>query len=130
MRNTFVKDERLSRPGQIRTLFQEGKPVHAPGFHCRWLHATFPEGAPAKVLISVPKSRFPTASRRNLIKRRIREAYRKNKSILYEFLETARIQIIFSIVYAPDTVMGSREIQDKIIVLLHRLRERIEKAAG
>ena len=49
--------------------------------------------SPAQVAFSVSKRGFRLAVTRNLIKRRMREAYRKNKYILYEYLASENIRL-------------------------------------
>ena len=51
---------------------------------------------PAQVAFSVSKRGFRLAVTRNLIKRRMREAYRKNKYLLYEYLaqKTGRLFLL------------------------------------
>lgn len=44
------------------------------------------QDAAASILISVPKKRFKRAVKRNLVKRQVREAYRKNKHLLLDAL--------------------------------------------
>jgi ribonuclease P protein component len=78
-------------------------------------------------MISVPKSLFPKASSRNLLKRRIREAYRRNKQTLYDQLAGNGKEIILIITYNTRETLPYEEIRHKIIVLLQRLHEAVEK---
>ena len=74
---TLDKNERLCSETQIRKLFAEGR-----GFFSYPLRTVFimrDDDSPARFLVSVPKKRFKHAVDRNNIKRKIREAYRKNK---------------------------------------------------
>jgi ribonuclease P protein component len=61
---------------------------------------------------------------RNLIKRRLREAYRKNKRTLYDHLISQNIQIVFVVIIrgnsVPDYVKvekSVREMINKLIIL-------------
>jgi ribonuclease P protein component len=79
---SFSKGERLTSKKVIATLFQEGNVVISPPF--RILYArTVPGEFPAKMAVSVPKRLFKRAVDRNLLKRRIREAYRIRKPDFY-----------------------------------------------
>jgi ribonuclease P protein component len=49
--------------------------------------------------VSIPKRNFKRAVDRNLLKRRIREVYRKYKPVLYDQLEKAGIKINLVIQY-------------------------------
>lgn len=64
------------RRNTILSLLKEGKPVFKYP-----LKAVFLEGE-GDVVVSVPKRNFKRAVKRNLLKRRIREAYRLNSSLL------------------------------------------------
>ena len=74
MPNTFTKQERLCSETAIDQLFKNGKKKSAYPFAAVWLKRD-DENAP-RILISVSKKRFHTAVERNLVKRRVRAAYR------------------------------------------------------
>ena len=82
---------------------------------------------PAQMAISVQKRLFKKAVQRNLLKRRIREAYRKNKSELYLKLESSNTNIVFMLIYTGSSILSYQEIEKKIIVVLGRLKEELAK---
>lgn len=85
---------------------------------------------PAQVMMSVPKYNIRSAVQRNLIRRRMKEAYRLNKQPLYENLNSSGHQLAFCITYTAKEIMDYGGIQAKIILLLHRLTEADEKVTG
>lgn len=60
----------------VISLMKEGKPLFRYP-----VKATFKDGT-GETVISVPKRHFKRAVKRNLLKRRMREAYRLNRGIL------------------------------------------------
>lgn len=86
---TFVRDERLKSEKRIGLLFRQGKSLSAYPMRVLWLPAEGEErGAiPVKVAFSVPKRKFKSAVARNLLKRRMREAYRLHKADLYAVVQ-------------------------------------------
>jgi len=80
--NTLSKEERLSGKSSVSRLISEGKWGSCTGLKFCCLK---PNGLEySRILISVPKKFFKRAVKRNLLKRRIRESYRTQKSILTE----------------------------------------------
>ena len=84
---TFTKAERIKSKLIINRLF-EGGSASFVAFPFRIVYMNIPKGdAPTSILISVPKRRFHHAVDRNHIKRQVREAYRKQKYILWKAME-------------------------------------------
>ena len=80
--STFGAAERLRSRKQIELLFRPGnRSVFCFPLKAVWVDIDYTE-APAKILISVPKKLYKHAVDRNLIRRRIREAYRLHKGLL------------------------------------------------
>jgi ribonuclease P protein component len=87
--------------------------------------------SPAQVAFSVSKKTFKKAATRNLIKRRMRESYRKMKHLLYNFLEAENKQLTFIIVYRGNTIIdfitmenAMKEILDKLSFLVSGTRQK------
>ena len=55
------------------------------------------DDAPSRIVVSVPKRSFKRAVKRNLLKRRIREAYRRQKDILGPGFDVVFIYILPSL---------------------------------
>ncbi len=124
-RQTFHKTERLCRTKIIAELFEKGNVFYSTHFKIVWNISTVNLSSPAQVAFSVSKKSFRLAVTRNLIKRRMKEAYRKNKQVLYDYLNSENIQVAFIIILrksiVPDyqTVENSiKEITDKFIILI------------
>ena len=123
MEQTFCKDERLSSRNLIKKLFDEGEKRFSYPFRVTYLNCEIPSKYPVQLLISVPRSLFKKASDRNRIKRLIREAYRRNKYILYDPLNRSNKQILLCLAYTSKEIVSFDIIKEKIIVLLQRLKE-------
>ena len=79
---------------------------------------------PAQVAFSVSKRGFRLAVTRNLVKRRLREVYRKNKKTLYEHLLSQNIQLVFVVIIKGNSVpdymtieKAMKDVINKLIVL-------------
>lgn len=126
---TFRKEEKLCSNKIIGQLFSEGRYLNVSHFKIYWKETELGTTYPAQVAISVPVKNFKKANKRNLIKRRIREAYRKNKHILYNYLQNKNLQIAFIICYFGREVEGYNNIESKIILSLQNLIRDHEKSS-
>ncbi len=97
----FKKEERLCSKKLLDELFKNGSSFLVYPFRVTWLLSSDDEQKfPAKVVVGVPKKRFKHSVDRNLIKRRIKEAYRLNKEIyFYQNLNNKSIKLIVAINY-------------------------------
>jgi len=128
---TFSKEERLSSKKKIDLLFADGKGFNLYPFRAIWIFSSNEhENLPAQILISVSKKKIKKAITRNLIKRRIREGYRKNKSGFYTFLTKNNINCTLALVYIASDIALYKEIEQKIILVLQRLESEYEKSIG
>lgn len=128
MKNTFKKTERLNSKLLINKLFKEGDSFFSHPFRVSYIMDSKTDDPPVQVLISASKRNFKSAVTRNLIKRLVREAYRKNKHILWDYLsDKPNNQLIISLIYTAKTIATYSEIERKLILILHSLIEKNER---
>lgn len=130
VRNSFRKSERLCSRKIITKLFTESNSFYTAAFKVLWLELPHATRYPVQVAFSVPKKRFRSAVTRNLIKRRIREAYRKNKHVLYEFLQQENVRIALLLIYRGNEVPDFIQAEKSVIEIRERLTARIKDKAG
>jgi ribonuclease P protein component len=125
---TFKKEERLCNKKLIDGLFHNGSSFLCYPFKASWMLADATQQFPAQILFSVSKKRFKRAVDRNLIKRRMREAYRLHKQQhLYELLNTSEKKIVLSLGYIGKEIVPYDFTEKKMLKLLTQLRTEIAK---
>jgi len=116
---TLSKAEKLKSKVEIDDLFANAQVIKQ--FPLKILFLKHSSSTPSnqnnpKILTSVPKKKFKRAVDRNLLKRRIREAYRLNKHII----KGENIKSI-GIIYVSNHAETFKVIEDKLILGLNRL---------
>lgn len=106
---TLGRAERLRGDKVIQGLFREGKSGFVYPF--RYVYSTENVTENSAMLVSVPKKSFKRAVKRNLLKRRTREAYRLNKGLLSRnaFITTLNLNIAF--IYSAKEVLDYKAIE-------------------
>lgn len=85
MDETLPKSARLSGQLSVTALFEHGKGLSHGCLRCKFIPSVIQgasEGSSSRIVVSVPKRLFKRAVKRNLLKRRIRESYRRQKGLL------------------------------------------------
>ena len=126
-KETFHKSERLCSTKVISGLFENGTIFYTSLFKIVWSTSQVQLPYPAQVMFSVSKKGFRLAVTRNRIKRRIREAYRKNKEILYGPLSSERNQIVFAVILRGSSVPDYTSIEKSVKEVLNKLITMVDR---
>jgi ribonuclease P protein component len=109
---TLPKTERLSGTKAVSELFGRGKAGVCGCLRYKYLHRA--DGAPSRIVVSVPKRSFKRAVKRNLLKRRIREAYRRQKDLLGPGFDVVFIYILPSLATYDEVFADMTAVLQKI----------------
>ncbi|RLJ74690.1 ribonuclease P protein component [Pedobacter alluvionis] len=124
---TFKKEERLCSRKHLDLLFKNGSSFLLYPFRISYLFVDAPANVQAQVVINVPKRRYKRAVDRNLLKRRIREAYRLNKQDkFYMSLPADRGLLLFSIQFVGKDKYEFAFIEKKLIATFKRFQNLIQ----
>ena len=115
--NTLPKKERLCGKTAISKLLAKGKHGSVPGLRYLCLHGT--DAEVNRMMVSVPKKSFKRAVKKNLLKRRIRESWRKQKHML---TVDGKLDILF--MYAVKDILGYDEIYAAVGQIIENLNSR------
>lgn len=121
--HTFGKEERIVSNLLIETLFEKSNSQSLTAYPLKavFLKTDQREGcAPVQLLISVPKKRFKHAVDRNRVKRQVREAYRRNKSLLEGTAKEGELLLI-AIIWLSDKHFASKEVEKRVISILKQI---------
>ncbi|MGN1233932.1 MAG: ribonuclease P protein component [Candidatus Cryptobacteroides sp.] len=112
-RSTLKKRERLSSKGAVEALLKSGK--YGVSGVLKFVYRR-DNGLPySRMMVSVPKKLFRRAVKRNLLKRRIREAYRLNKWLVAAG-ESGGTDILF--IYRSKEISTQAEIVSMMVSAL------------
>lgn len=127
--NIFPKKEHLKSKSVIEKLYAEGMSVTAYPLRAVFIEQDAEkQEATATILISVAKKRFRHAVDRNLMKRRIREAYRTSKQLFVAALEENGRKLAVAILYIDTKQSSTAFLKKKMERLLESIIKKNETA--
>ena len=117
IRNTLPKKERLCGKTAISKLLAKGKHGSVPGIRYQCLYGT--ESGVNRIVVSVSKKFFKRAVKRNLLKRRMRESWRKQKHML-----TLDGNFDILLIYSVKEVLSYEDIYTAVGQIIRNLNDR------
>ena len=112
--NTLAKKERLCGKTGISMLLAKGRHGNVPGM--RFLCRKGTGNDVNRIMVSVPKKLFKRAVKRNLLKRRIRESFRKQKHNLA--IENG-LDVLF--MYSTKDIMTYEQIYEAVGQIIDKI---------
>lgn len=125
MRFFFRKREKLTSENEIELLFKGGKSNFIYPIKVIFVKSEHP--VESKVLITASKRYLKKAVERNLLKRRMREAYRLNSSVLKSILIEKNIKISIAFIYTSSKIIAFDKIEAIIIKQIMYIVNSVEK---
>lgn len=119
---TLPRQERLRSFGAIRRLFVEGKSGFVHPLRYVWT-AESDERPSVEVLFSVPKKFQKRANKRNLQRRRMKEAYRLNKASFDHDGHPVAVDI--ALIYSSKEILPYRVIEHAVQKILEQIGSRL-----
>ena len=111
--NTLPKEERLCGKTTVSALISDGK--WGGTSHIKYCFVKGRDTGLNRIMVSVPKKFFKRAVKRNLLKRRLREAYRLQKQIL----EGTGIDVMFA--YSNPEIADFATIKAEVEAILTKI---------
>ncbi len=124
MKYSLPKSERLHAEKSIKELFEKGSSFFLYPFKVMFWVEEGLEESPNQVLFSVSKKKIKKATGRNYIKRRLKEAYRLNKSLL------PPAGLLLGFVFVGEARMSFAELEPKMKLVLQKLPNELSKNLG
>jgi ribonuclease P protein component len=121
MKFCFTKEERLCNQRIIDKVFDAGESFFVFPFRVLYIPIDQLAGYPAQVIFSVPKRNIKLAVSRNLIRRRMREAYRLHKHILLKQNSVSTQKLGVVILFTGKQIADYTVIEKGIVKALKKL---------
>lgn len=122
-KSNFDAQERLKRKKCIEKLFVEGRAMHLDPVRFVYLAKTNLDDHP-QVLFVVPKKKIKSAVDRNIIKRRMRESYRRHRHLL-TIHNLRRVQWAIACIYVGNNTEPYLTIENNFLEAFRRIRKSI-----
>lgn len=122
---TLKKDERLCRQKVLGELFTSGESFLVYPLKVVFLKTDASQPYPVQAAFAVSKRNFKRAVKRNLMKRRMREAYRLNKLALYDELAAKELHIAAMFIFIGKDLAEFAAIEKAMFSALKKIAAKL-----
>ena len=127
---TLPRSERLRSLTAIRRLFGEGRSGFVYPYRYVWLAGKQSDEVPSdgrgiEVMFSVPKKFHKRANKRNLLKRRTREAYRLSRESLVERAKERGVELQLALIYSTKECHNYKTLENAVQRILAQVCEHL-----
>ena len=106
-------------------MFYSGKSFTTSCIRLVWKQDDNEGKVTLKSIIVVPKKKIRLAAKRNIIRRRMSEAYRLHKIELENILKVKKLQLSVAIIYQKEKIFPYKILKEEIKLILERLSKEI-----
>ena len=122
---TLKKDERLCSQKVLGELFTSGESFLVYPLKVVFLKTDTLQPHPVQTAFAVSKRNFKRAVKRNLMKRRMREAYRLNKLALYDELAAKELHIAAMFIFIGKDLAEFAAIEKAMFSALKKIAAKL-----
>jgi ribonuclease P protein component len=122
---TLKKEERLCSQKIIGEMFTSGESFLSYPIKVVFRKTELPGLIPVQAAFTVSKRNFKRAVKRNLLKRRMREAYRLNKPEFYLEIAEKELQIAIMFVYIGKDIVEYPVVEKAMISALKKMLAKV-----
>ena len=122
---TLKKEERLCSQKVLGELFTSGESFLVYPLKIVFLKTDALQPTPVQAAFAVSKRNFKRAVKRNLMKRRMREAYRLNKPTLYDELAAKELHIAAMFIFIGKDIAEFAAIEKSMISALKKIAAKL-----
>ena len=123
------KNQRLCSSKAIDALFSKGQSTIAYPLRAVYhLQPAIPGEPQARFMITVPKKKIRHAVGRVLVRRRIREAYRLNRHLIFPNLETSGKTVDLALVYLSTDIADYHNIEKCMQSILSLIAQKVKES--
>jgi len=119
----FPKKQKLCNETVIKAMFSNGKSFTTSSVRLVWNDDS--DQVTIKSIIVVPKKKIRLAVKRNIIRRRMKEAYRLHKFDLENMLKAKKLQLSIAMIYQKEKILPYKTVEEEIKFILERLSKEI-----